>query len=208
LDNFNSNPTLPSTYYPDYFKVDLGFGTDRCAPLAQTFDDTWSSWTDASGLAALSIQPALFCSERERLALTSWGFVVDNLTGDEVHSFYSLAHTLMASRDTLNAVERLAQIHFGESLSHVRRGRPERVSRLEGKMGFPLQLSDDQSRSTCLHVRLSRIPSADRVNVFISNTKALVPTPFHVLVSVPCGPITPPTPFRLGRAKPFFSRRL
>ncbi|MBI4403752.1 MAG: hypothetical protein HY537_06310 [Deltaproteobacteria bacterium] len=171
----------PSTYYPDYFKSDLGIGSELAHPIATALDNAFTEMLCLGECFAHSLQPLYWPEPKQREFLTLLGFRTENLDVDKCERLFEKHQQLWENKDRLEAIEQLASIYFGPT--RIQRGRFFARSTVEGQTPFPLHLSDQQGCDRTVVVRLEQKHTSTVIEEFRSNAKLLMPDGFEIWVA-------------------------
>jgi len=177
--------SIPSSHYPDYFKLDLGIGEPTAHPLARALDDTLENWLALAYRRSLTVSPESLDEAAQRAALRAWGFKTGALSADKREGLFRLAGKLIRERTSLSAVETLSRLYFETPVHEIRRGLPYPKRRLEARVRFPLPLADTEARDNVLFVRLGADAPRELTEEFSFNAARLLPLGYRIHVASP-----------------------
>jgi len=184
---------LPSDYYPDYFKLDLGIGGPAAHPIAAALDEMLFQFSVLSHQQAYSLHPRFFDIDQQKRVLTLYGFVYEALGSSEITELFDLMPRLFETRGSLLALECLARLYFGNI--SVMRGRPTKRDRLTEGQAFPIEAIEPSDSQRCVFVQLSHHATVERAGEFRQNARLLIPSGFAVTVANPREAFPPPSAF-------------
>lgn len=159
----------PSSYFPDYFALEITPSLTDEVSLATTLDSSVDQFSDRMVAFSLTLSPNHYTEASQRQFLSALGLSTSCLTAEKTFRLFQSRTQLFDASRTADHLALLSELYFGESQIDFKQ--PVAETRL--KNVTLLQVGDLRPSGTTCRITYRQHPESKVTHEFEANVRAL-----------------------------------
>jgi hypothetical protein len=198
----------PSSYFPNYFKLDMNVGTIAVNPVVKALDNIMIDYYRHSNGRAYNMAPETYDLVKIQEILEGLGHKVDCLNEEQKRKLFLRRLEFNKHNNRIQSVSLMAKIFFDGA--KVQKGWPYPIEKIGQNNVNKIRLLSPKREQRIIFVRADFQPDEELINEFKYNCSLFLPKYYNIVVGGPKKNIKRkgPTQLRINDQFKILTRRL